>query len=61
MGVINNEGILIGAISIRDLKEISVDTRMFWRLYQTVKNFLLKVRRENSEEGIIRKNNELKF
>jgi len=32
------------------LKAVSTDGRMFWRLYQTVKNFLLKIRKENNEK-----------
>jgi len=44
VAVIDNEGKLTGTVSIRDLKAISTDTRMFWRLYQTCKNFLLKVK-----------------
>jgi len=51
LAVIDNDGKLTGTISVRDLKAISVDTRMFWRLYQTVKNFLLKIRKENNETG----------
>jgi len=31
---------------LTDLKAISSDARMFWRLFQTVKNFLAKLRDE---------------
>jgi len=51
LAVINSEGKLSGTISHRDLKAVSVDTRMFWRLFQTTKNFLLKIRKENNETG----------
>lgn len=51
LAVIDTDGKLTGTISVRDLKAISVDARMFWRLYQTVKNFLLKIRKENNETG----------
>lgn len=51
VAVIDNDGKLTGTVSVRDLKAVSVDTRMFWRLYQTMKNFLLKVRRESNETG----------
>jgi len=51
LAVIDSDGKLTGVISVRDLKAISTDARMFWRLYQTVKNFLLKIRKENNETG----------
>ncbi len=41
-----NTGKLRGNISLRDLKAIGGDVSLFWRLHQTVKNFLLKVRHE---------------
>jgi len=51
LAVIDNEGKLTSNISMKDLKAMSTDTRLFWRLYQTVHNFLLKVRKENNETG----------
>jgi len=51
LAVVDAEGKLTAAISIRDLKALQVDGRMFWRLFQTVKNYLLKVRKENNEKG----------
>eukprot|EP01118_Nematostelium_gracile_P017374 TRINITY_DN739_c0_g1_i1.p1 TRINITY_DN739_c0_g1~~TRINITY_DN739_c0_g1_i1.p1 ORF type:complete len:371 (-),score=125.35 TRINITY_DN739_c0_g1_i1:85-1107(-) len=51
LAVLDADGKLSSTISLRDLKTISTDSRMFWRLYQTVHNFLLKVRRENTETG----------
>jgi len=49
LAVIDKEGKLTAAISMKDLKAMSPDARLFWRLYQTVHNFLLKVRKENNE------------
>jgi len=50
LAVIDDDGKLVGALSVRDLKTMSTDGRMFWRLFQTIKNFILKVRRENNEK-----------
>jgi len=49
LAVIDKEGKLTAAISMKDLKAMSTDARLFWRLYQTVHNFLLKIRKENNE------------
>jgi len=46
LAVVDNDGKLKENISMKDLKAMSTDTRLFWRLYQTVHNFLLKVRKE---------------
>jgi CBS-domain-containing membrane protein len=46
LAVIDKEGKLVGNLSIRDLKIIGPDVEMFWRLQQTVKNFLVKVTAE---------------
>ena len=43
MAVVDKAGKLVGNLSIRDLKLIGADVTMFWRLQQTVKNFLDKV------------------
>jgi len=48
VGVINNEGTLTGVLSVRDIKAIMTDGRMFWRLYQTCKNFILKIKKEDT-------------
>lgn len=44
VAVVDADGKLVGNLSIRDLKLIGHDAAMFWRLQQTVKNFLEKVR-----------------
>jgi CBS domain-containing protein len=46
LAVVNEHGRLRANISTRDLKLISYDARMFWRLGSTVKNFLIKLRKE---------------
>lgn len=37
---------LKGNVSIRDLKLIGADASLFWRLHQTMKNFIIKLRHE---------------
>jgi len=51
LAVIDKDGKLTANISTKDLKAMSTDARLFWRLYQTVHNFLLKIRKENNEMG----------
>jgi CBS domain-containing protein len=46
LAVVDNSGVLVGNISLRDLKLISYDARLFWRLQQTVGNFLTKLKTE---------------
>jgi len=46
LAIVDNDGHLTGNLSPRDLKAISPDGRMFWRLFETTKNFLAKVRKE---------------
>jgi 5'-AMP-activated protein kinase regulatory gamma subunit len=46
VGVIDTNGKLIGNLSLRDLKCISSDGSMFWRLYQTVEVFITKLNKE---------------
>jgi len=50
VGVVDKDGKLVGNISLRDLKAISSDGRLFWRLHQTVKNFLMKIKNEYQEK-----------
>jgi CBS domain-containing protein len=50
LAVVNGEGKLIGTLSIRDLKTMSADGRLFWRLYQTIKNYLNKVKSETTSD-----------
>jgi len=51
LAVVDKEGKLTANISLKDLKAMSTDARLFWRLFQTVHNFLLKVRKENNEHS----------
>lgn len=46
VGILDKDGRLTGALSIRDMKLISYDARLFWRLQQTVNNFTLKLKYE---------------
>jgi len=46
LAVVDENGLLKGNLSIRDIKLISYDARLFWRLQQSVKNFILKLRAE---------------
>jgi len=49
VAVVDSNGKLTGNISARDLKAISTDGRMFWRLFETNKNFLAKVKQTDKE------------
>jgi len=49
LAVVNDEGKLVDNLSLRDLKGISADARLFWRLFQTTHNFLQKVKIEYKE------------
>jgi len=46
LAVVDEHGKLKGNLSLRDIKLISYDARLFWRLQQTVKNFIAKLRAE---------------
>lgn len=48
VAVLDEHGKLVGNVSLRDLKVIGADASRFFRLTQTVKNFLVKVRHEVS-------------
>jgi len=50
LGVVNEHGKLVENISLRDLKAVQHDGRMMWRLHQSCKHFLEKVRNETPEE-----------
>jgi CBS-domain-containing membrane protein len=50
LAVVDSNGKIHDNISMRDLKAIQSDGRMFWRLNQTCHNFLLKIRREFAKE-----------
>jgi len=49
IAVVDDEGKLVGNMSLRDLKAISPDGRLFYRLYESIKNFMQKVRKEYAE------------
>jgi len=46
LAVVDEKEALKGNLSLRDMKLISYDARLFWRLQQTVKNFIIKLRAE---------------
>jgi CBS domain-containing protein len=46
VAVIDDNGKLVDNISLRDLKAIRPDAKVFWRLWNTVTDFKLKVREE---------------
>jgi CBS domain-containing protein len=50
VAVVDDSGKLTNTLSIRDLKTIGTDARLFWRLRQTVHNFIRKVRHEGVGE-----------
>jgi CBS domain-containing protein len=50
LAVLGANGKLIETISIRDLKAIQNDGRMFWRLNQTVVHFLEKIKKDAEEK-----------
>jgi len=49
LAVLDQSGKLIDTLSVRDLKHVSSDGRLFWRLYQPVSDFLKKVRDAEQE------------
>eukprot|EP01103_Thecamoeba_quadrilineata_P015943 TRINITY_DN5189_c0_g1_i1.p1 TRINITY_DN5189_c0_g1~~TRINITY_DN5189_c0_g1_i1.p1 ORF type:complete len:342 (+),score=54.64 TRINITY_DN5189_c0_g1_i1:7-1032(+) len=49
IAVVDNLGKLVNNISLRDLKLVASDCRMFWRLYQRVGSFLTKVKEDEKE------------
>jgi CBS-domain-containing membrane protein len=50
VAVLDDQGKLVSALSIRDLKMIHSDAKLFWRLSGTVKNFIIKLRAEYENE-----------
>jgi len=47
IAVVNEKGALTGNLSVRDLKVISPDARLFWRLDQSVKATLARIQKES--------------
>ncbi len=46
LAIVTEDGRLRGNLSLRDLKLIGSDAALFWRLHQTVKQFVTKLRAE---------------
>lgn len=49
LAVVNSTGRIVDNISVRDLKALKSDIHMFWRLYQTTKNYMRKLDQEFEE------------
>lgn len=50
LAIVSEEGRLTGNLSLRDLKSVGYDLSMFWRFYQTVENYVVKLRKEYQEK-----------
>eukprot|EP01126_Amoeba_proteus_P034349 TRINITY_DN3419_c0_g1_i3.p1 TRINITY_DN3419_c0_g1~~TRINITY_DN3419_c0_g1_i3.p1 ORF type:complete len:264 (-),score=54.56 TRINITY_DN3419_c0_g1_i3:52-843(-) len=46
IAVVDDSGVLIDNLSLRDLKGIHSDAKIFWRLWNTVKDFKTKMRQD---------------
>jgi len=46
LAILDKDARLHGVLSLSDIKLISYDARLFWRLQQTVKNFVVKLKQE---------------
>jgi len=49
VAIVDDSGKLKGNLSVRDLKAMSPDGRLFWRLFQTTSSYLDKVKKEAVE------------
>jgi len=49
IAILDDEGKIHGNLSLRDLKVMSTDDRLFWRLYQPLHTFIDKVRQEDAQ------------
>jgi len=49
VAVVNEKGIVISNLSVRDLKGLRLENQLFHRMYQTVHNFLRHLRAEGEE------------
>jgi len=49
IAVVDNDGKLVDMLSLRDLKGIGSDAKLFWRLYQSTKNFRINLKRTYSK------------
>jgi len=50
LAVVDDDGKLVGNLSLRDLKLVGFDIHLFWRFYQSIKNFIVKLRKEYQEK-----------
>lgn len=50
MAVVNDDGKCVGALSLSDIKNMGEDGRLFWRLFQTVKNYIVHLRQDFSRK-----------
>jgi len=51
VAVVNDAGVIVGTLSVRDLKAMAPDGSLFWRLYGSAKNFLQKLHSEYAGVG----------
>jgi len=51
VAVVNENGVITGTLSVRDLKAMAPDGSLFWRLYGSTKNFLQKLHSEYAGVG----------
>lgn len=49
IAVIDDDGLLIDQISVRDLKAMAPDGRLFWRLYKPVSDYLENVKKSRTD------------
>ena len=52
LAVVDSDGKLVDNLSLRDLKGLRPDVKVFWRLWSTVKSFKEHVREEFSKDNI---------
>jgi CBS domain-containing protein len=49
IAVLNDDGVLVDQISVRDLKAMAPDGRLFWRLYKPVSDYLQNVKNSRTD------------
>jgi len=55
LGIVNSDGVLVGSLSIRDLRGVGLNADKFYRLYLTVKDFKEVILKEFPEVNPITK------